>query len=53
MDDRDNDDLLDFIEEQRAKVFKIFNIGPEKPKIILGLSLGKYTASFICKAVYH
>ena len=53
MDDSDDDDLLDFIEEQRAKVFEILSIGPEKPKTILGLSLGKHIASSIHEAVYY
>ena len=53
MDNSDDNDLLDFTEEQRAKVFEIISIGPEKPKIILGLSPGEYTASFIHKAAYH
>ena len=53
MDNKDNKDLLNIIEEQRDRVLKILSIKLEKPKTILKMPLGEYTASTIYKAAYH
>ena len=44
--------LLDLTEKQRAKMLEILNIGPKKPKTIIGLPSKKYTTSSIYKATY-
>ena len=53
MDNKDNKDLLDITKEQRDRVLEILSIELEKPKIILRMPPGEYTASTIYKAAYR
>jgi hypothetical protein len=53
MDNKDNEDLLEPIEEQRARVEMILSTDKGKPKIILKIPLGEYTDNNLYEAVYR
>ena len=48
-----NDNLPNPIDEQRAKIDKILNIGDKKPKMILRIQGARPNISAICRVVFR
>jgi hypothetical protein len=53
MDNKDDEDLLEPIEEQRARVEMILSTDKGKPKTILKIPPGEYTDNNLYEAVYR